>query len=56
MNKHYYGFKLDEIHSGFSVGVCFSIDLWLGEFYLYFNLVKWTLCIGRFAILSNEKE
>lgn len=55
--QHHYGYKIDKMNKGdYSFGICFSIDSWLGEFYLYMNIVKWTLCIGRFAVLDNVEE
>lgn len=41
---------IDKIHSGWSFGFAITRDSILNEFYLYINLFKWSVSIGK---LSN---
>lgn len=51
--KHYFGVNVDKIEEGFSFGMCLSYEKYSGEIYLYINLFKWSISIGR---LSREND
>lgn len=51
--KHYFGVNVENIEQGLSFGMCLSYERYLGEFYLYINLFKWSISIGR---LSREND
>lgn len=54
---HHYGCRMFKKGKGnYSLGIGFNIYGRIGEFCLYINIVKCTLCIGRFAELDNVEE
>lgn len=54
--KAHWGCKVDKMRDGdYSFGVCLTIDGFYGECYIFINLVKWTISIGKLMDFYKPK-